>query len=553
MNHNALVVSGDGLTLTDLVRVARQRLPVELTDDPAVIGKIHQSEEFVRRAVSSGEAIYGVTTSFGANSDDVIPREEIEGFQNNALWLLKAGAGEPLPECVVRASMLSRLNSLVRGVSGIRLELLQRLVTFLNEGIHPHILEFGSIGASGDLIPLSYIAACIVGSPTGHTVTYEGRHMKAEEALKELGLGPLPLQAKEGLALINGTSVMTGMAALCLHESNVLLALSMGVHAFAFQALCAREQPMAPFIQSHKPHPGQISSARVMRRLLQGSRMTWDGIGERDERFSPSLIQDRYSLRCLPQYMAPIYEGLDSISRQIEIELNSANDNPLVDVPNQVIYNGGNFLGQNIGVAMDHLRYYIGLTAKHVDTQLALLVTPEFSNGLPSSLIGNRKRRANVGFKSLQILGNSIMPILCFLGNSIADRYPTHAEQFNQNINSQGFASANLSRQSVATFRNYLAAALMMGVQAVDLRNKLLTGHYDARKCLSPGSCRLYEAVREVVGVAPSSDRPYVFDDGDIHRDGHLRLISDDIRSEGLIVAAVRPFIAGVSNGTDDT
>lgn len=552
MSQDAVLVSGDGLNLADLVRVARQRAPVRLSGSPAVLGKIRESEEFVRHAVHSGQAIYGVTTSFGANANEVIPQAQVEDFQNNALWLLKAGVGELLPECVVRAAMLARLNSLVRGVSGIRLELLQRFVTFLNEGIHPHLFELGSIGASGDLIPLSYIAACIVGAPTGHTVTYEGRRMKAAEALQTLGLAPLPLKAKEGLALINGTSVMTGMAALCLHESNVLLALAMGVHALAFQAFCAREQPMAPFIHAHKPHPGQIRSAQVMRRLLEDSRMTWEGMDGHVDRSPPALIQDRYSLRCLPQYMAPIYEGLDGISRQIEIELNSANDNPLVDAPHQMIYNGGNFLGQNVGVAMDHLRYYIGLTAKHLDVQLALLVTPEFSNGLPPSLIGNRKRQANVGFKSLQILGNSIMPILSFLGNSIVDRYPTHAEQFNQNINSQGFNSANLARQSVATFRNYMAAALMMAVQAVDLRSKLIGGDYDARSHLAPASCRLYEAVRAVVGVPPASERPYVFDDDDIHRDEHLRLISDDILSEGSIVDAVGNIMGAVSVGEDD-
>jgi phenylalanine ammonia-lyase len=184
---------------------------------------------------------------------------------------------------------------------------------------------------------------------------------------------------------------------------------------------------------------------------------------------------------------------------------------------------------------MDQLRYYLGLLAKHLDVQIALLVTPEFNNGLPPSLKGNLARKMNMGLKGLQLTGNSIMPLLTFFGNSLADRFPTHAEQFNQNINSQGFGSANLARQSIEIFQRYIAIAFMFGVQAVDLRTYMLTGHYDARALLSPQTARLYEALYQVIGRAPSADRPYIWDDNERPLDADIARISADIAAAGHI------------------
>ena len=316
-------------------------------------------------------------------------------------------------------------------------------------------------------------------------------------------------------------------------------------YALYTQAFCASEQAYHPFIQQHKAHAGQIAAAEHMRRWLKGSKMTLEGFEGHYEHKSADLVQDRYSLRCLPQYMAPIIDGLDYIEKQLVIEMNSANDNPLFDVENRAIYNCGNFLGEHVAVSMDQLRHYIGLLGMHLDAQIAMLVAPEFSNGLPPSLIGNEERKVNTGLKTLQILGNSLVPTLTFLGNSISDRYPTHAEQFNQNINSQGFASANLARQSVDTFQYYIAVVLMMGIQSVDLRTKLLAGHYDARECLSPASITPYEAVLETVGIEPSAKTPYIYDDHDLEREKHVAAIYEDIITEGKIVGAVNEFLDG--------
>ena len=523
--------------------MARHFKAVRISDEASVRDRITGASAFIQQAVASGQPVYGVTTSVGANAKYIIPEAEVDALQNNLLWFLKSGAGERLPPSSVRAAMLLRLNSLARGVSGIRLELLERIETFLNHNVTPHIQEFGSIGASGDLVPLSYIAGSIVGDDTGHSVDFDGTPMLATQALEQLGMGHLPLKAKEGLAIVNGTSVMTGIASLCLHDSRILSALSLAAHALYSQACCSSEQAYDPFIQQHKAHTGQVKAARQMRQWLDGSKMTFEGLQGHYQHKAPDLVQDRYSLRCLPQYMAPILDGLDYIEKQLVIEMNSANDNPLFDSDTKTIYNCGNFLGEHVAVSMDQLRHHIGLLGMHLDAQIALLMEPEFSSGLPPSLVGNQDRKVNIGLKSLQIVGNSLVPILTFLGNSISDRYLTHAEQFNQNINSQGFASANLARQSVSTFQHYMAVALMVGVQAVDLRARLLTGHYDARECLSPASAVLYEAVLDTVGIGPTADKAYIRDDNDLQRDKHIAAIVEDISAEGKIVEAVRAFL----------
>jgi phenylalanine ammonia-lyase len=283
-----------------------------------------------------------------------------------------------------------------------------------------------------------------------------------------------------------------------------------------------------------------------MLNLLADSRLIREELDGSHSYRGSHLIQDRYSLRCLPQYMGPIVDGIAEIQKQIEVEMNSATDNPLIDVENLASYHGGNFLGQYVGVGMDRLRYYIGLLAKHLDVQIASLVAPEFNNGLPASLVGNPQHPINMGLKGLQIAGNSIMPLLTFYGNSIADRFPTHAEQFNQNINSQGFASANLARTSVETFQQYMAIALMFGVQSVDLRTYAMFQHYDARDTLSPATRALYIAVRNVVGHSPSTDRPYIWNDNEQSLDLHIAQIVADIASGGQIVAAVDQVLSSL-------
>ncbi len=546
-SDETVVVDKHNLTIDRVVSVARSGTRVALTNNHELLDGVKASCDYIQNAVESGAPIYGVTSGFGGMANVVVSPEQATELQNNLVRYHKVGAGDKLPLEDVRAAMLVRIKSHLHGVSGIREEIIRRMEIFLNAGVTPHVYELGSIGASGDLTPLSYITGALIGVSSDYKVDFNGEEIDAPAALEKLGLSPLQLLPKEGLAMMNGTSVMTGIAANCVYDARVLLALSMGVHALAIQGLKGTNQSFHPFIHNSKPHWGQKWCASQMLNLLAGSQLSRNELDGSHNYRGEEPIQDRYSLRCLPQYTGPIVDGLLQIAQQIEIELNSATDNPLIDVDNQVSYHGGNFLGQYVGTAMDQLRYYIGLLAKHIDVQIALLVTPSFNQGLPASLVGNTDYPVNMGLKGLQITANSIMPLLSFYGNSIVDRFPTHAEQFNQNINSQGFNSANLARRSVKTFQQYMAIALMFGVQAVDLRNYVVTSHYDAHDSLSPATRNLYRAVRDVVGQPPNSERPYIWNDREQSLDEHIALITDDIASGGQIVQAVNDILSSLN------
>ena len=534
-----VVLRGRGLTIDEVVRAARFGARVVLSDEDKLLQRVEASREYILRAARDAKPVYGVTTGFGGMADKIISPEDAADLQENLIRFQKTDSGDLLAKSDVRAAMVIRANTHLMGFSGLRLELVQRMATFLNANVTPLVREFGSIGASGDLAPLACITGALIGLDRCFMVDFDGQKIDAPSALVRLGLPGLKLQPKEGLAMVNGTAVMSGIAANCIYDAHQLLALALGAHALFIQGLKGSNQSFHPFIHSHKAHPGQVWTASQMLNLLAGSKLMRDELEGRHQRPDGDLIQDRYSMRCLPQYLGPIVDGLNQITRQIEIEINSATDNPLIDPDNQRDFHGGNFLGQYIGVGMDHLRYYLGLLAKHLDVQIAQLVAPEFSNGLPPSLIGNPNRTLNMGLKGLQINANSIMPLITFFGNSLVDRYPTHAEQFNQNINSQGLVSANLARHSIEALHQYMAVALIFGVQAVDLRTHLKAGHYDARKFISPACAPLYEAVRRVTDRPPSSERPYIFDDHEQCLSDHIRLIAADITAAGSIPDAV--------------
>jgi phenylalanine ammonia-lyase len=544
--NDSVILKGNGLTIGQVVRIARFGARVQLTTDENILRRVDAAHEYIIEAVRAGNAIYGVTTGFGGMAHTLISANDAAELQENLIWFMKTDSGKRIPDRDIRAAMAIRANTHLLGFSGLRMELIRRLEIFLNANVTPHVREFGSIGASGDLTPLACITGALIGLDKCFMVSFDGVDMDSLTALERLGLPRLPLRPKEGLAMINGTSVMSGIAANCVYDSQILLALTVAAHALAVQGLGGTNQSFHPFIHAHKPHPGQKWIAAQMLDLLAGSSLIRDELKGRHSPRQGQLIQDRYSLRCLPQYLGPVVEGLAQISRQVTTEINSATDNPLIDSDNAQDFHGGNFLGQYIGVAMDHLRYYIGLTAKHLDTQIAQLTAAEFNNGLPPSLVGNSQRKVNMGLKGLQINGNSIMPVLTFLGNSLVDRFPTHAEQFNQNINSQGMGAANLARQSIEAFQQYMAVALMFGVQAVDLRAKAVAGHYDARRCLSPATLPLYTAVLEVVGQPPSEERPYIRNDNEQALSDHIQRIAADITDDGRIPEAVRKIRDGL-------
>ena len=542
----SVLIQGDGLKLRDIVEVAREGICVRLPED-AALKKVAASRAFIERAVEAGDAIYGVTTLFGGMANVAVPKEAASALQNNLPLSHRTGTGRYLSNEDVRAAMLLRANALLRGASGVRLELIQRLALFLNLNVTPRLHCHGSIGASGDLVPLAYVTGSICGLAESFRVDYDGEEMDAWTALERMELPRLSLEAKEALALMNGTSVMTGVAATCTLDGLRVLAMTVCIHAVLAQALRASEESFHPFIHNQKPHTGQKWAAAEMLSLLKGSSLSRAEAGTRRDRMPGELIQDRYSLRCLPQYLGPVVDGMMSIAGQVEVEANSATDNPLIDGEAGIAYHCGNFLGQYIGVGMDQMRYHLGMLAKHLDVQIALAVTPEFSNGLPASLVGNPRSFINTGLKALQLTGNSLMPRISFFGQSIADRFPTHAEQFNQNINSQGLGSAVLTRESIETCHQYMAVALIFAVQAADLRTFQRFQHYNAQETLSDATRPLYEAVKSIVGVEPSRERPYIWDDADQALDEYISALTEDIQNPGSEIArAVSPVLSSL-------
>ncbi|MBV8439478.1 MAG: aromatic amino acid lyase [Hyphomicrobiales bacterium] len=546
-----IVISGDGLTIADIAAVGRGE-NIALTTDARVLDRFRRSRDFIRRGVDAGQEIYGVTTLYGGMADQRVAPELLVELQKVSLWHHKSTTGPRLPEADVRAAMLLRANSLIKGASGVRLELVERLIAFLNAKAHPHVYQRGSIGASGDLVPLSYIAGAILGLDKGYLVDLGGETLDAHATLTRLGYAPLTLEPKEGLALNNGTGACTGIAANACARAFDLMSLALAVHALLAQALLATDQSFQPFVHAVKPHPGQVWTAARMAELLAGSKIIRnERRGDRRER-AGKLIQDRYSLRCLPQFLGPVIDTLAQVARWIEIEANSANDNPLIDPDSGEIFHTGNFLAQYTGVAMDQLRYALGLMAKHLDVQIALVMSPEFSNGLSPSLVGDTTRGTNVGLKSLQIGGNSMAPLIGFYGQSIVDRFPTHAEQFNQNINSQAMNAANLARDSLDVLEHYLSLALVCAVQAVELRAKLAADTFDARAVLSPATAPLYNAARTAALGAPDASRPLHWEDLEGFIQPKIEGVMANVAGRGSVlqsIATVRESLAAFAHG----
>ena len=537
-----IIISGEGLSI-DAIEAVSKGAPVRLSDDPAVLARLEASQGRIEAAVAAGEQVYGVTTLYGGMADQYVPVERMVELQHIALWHHKTATGPRLPAEDVRAAMLLRINSLMKGYSGVRLELIQRYATFLNAGVTPHAFQRGSIGASGDLVPLSYIGASVIGLDPAFLVDWQGETLDCVTALHRLGLEPLVLRPKEGLAMNNGTTASTGVAANAMARAERVLALGLNVQAMLAEALLATNQSFHPTIQAVKPHAGQVFVGRLFRDLLEGSHLIRsEAAGARGHR-SGKLIQDRYSLRCLPQYTGPIVDMMAMAARQITTEANSANDNPLVDPDTGEIYHTGNFLAQYTAVACDTLRAQLAMLLKHLDVQIAMLVTPEFNNGLPPSLVGNPGHGLNMGLKSLQLTCNSVAPLVQFYGRSMVDLYPSHAEQFNQNINSQAMNSANLTRDAVDACEHFLAAALVFAVQAVELRGHSVRPGYDPSDLLSHRNRALYVAARGAALGAPDAGKPLVWNDTDGFIQDKVEGILTDLRDGTAIRAALAPVL----------
>ncbi len=527
-------LSGNHLDLNKFNDWVNKQASISFQPTDESLQRLNASVDAVTNAVGDEKVIYGVTTGFGGMSNNTVGCAEAAALQKNLLSFLAAAAGPEIDKQHTRGAMLLRANVLMQGKSGVRPEIIQRLVNFCQADAIPVVRQFGSIGASGDLIPLATIARSVTGQAGNAKVRIGEQTLSVTEALKHLQLDPIQLRAKEGLALINGTSFSSAIAANATIAGKQGMALAMMVQSILMRALQVDLDPFQEFVHANKPHPGQLWSAQTIRSLLAG---------EYHQQRATSQVQDRYSLRCFPQYNGAIIEGFARIQQVVETEMNSVSDNPLVDPETGQFYQSGNFLGQYLGIAMDDLRRFIGLLAKHLDVQIASLVAPEFNGGLNASLRGNNDQVYNMGLKGLQICGNSIMPMLTYMGNPIVEHFPTHAEQFNQNINGLSWGAANLAWQSIQSFQQYLAVASIFAVQAIDLRAQQTCGHFDGRELLGAQNREFYTAVYERLNAQPGPEQPFLFNDSDRWLEQDIETLARDIADQDRLVDATQPTI----------
>ena len=477
---NNLVLGVRPISIEDVEDVARREAAVEFAE--AARGRIRQGRVKLEERLAAGDHIYGVNTGVGGNIKFTLDAEQTERFQHNLMNHLSCATGAPLPQDVVRAAMLLRLATFARGTSAVRWELVAGLAELLNRGIVPVVPRYGSVGASGDLMPSAYIARALLGIGQ---VDYQRRRVSAEEALRDAGIGLMHFAPKEGLALINGTTGMTAIAALVWTDAWRVLRALAGAVALAIEALEAPREPYLPWVHESKGHPGQIAVAAHVLGLLDGSGFVKD-----------SPVQRCYSLRCAPQGLGPAWETLEGARPIIEREINSANDNPLIDPETGDLYRAGNFYGGHISRLLDTIKVDFAVEANWANALFAVLVDDRFSGGLPANLVP--APGVNSGFKGMQL---SITSLTCAIrqmaGPSSIHSLPT--EQYNQDVVSLGMHAAVTAADALECLRNAVAMVLLAATQAVDLRG--------GPERLGKGSCGVYDAVRRVAAFL-ERDRP---------------------------------------------
>jgi histidine ammonia-lyase len=478
-----VVVDGRSLTLDDVVSVSRHAARVSL--DSICLPGLQASRAIVERALAEGSPSYGINTGFGQLVDVAIPPEDVRQLQVNLVRSHAVGVGPPLREDEVRAMMLLRANSLARGNSGVRPELIETLLALLNAGVHPVIPSQGSVGSSGDLAPLAHMALAVIGE--GHA-NQGPRRMSGRDALSAAGLVPLHLEAKEGLALINGTQMMTGLGVLALHDALTLVNAAEVAAAISIDSLLGTAAAFHPAIQDARGQPGQIASAEHMRRLLESSEIA---SAHRD---STHKVQDAYTLRCVPQVIGAIRDALVYVRSAVEYELNAVTDNPLVFPEDDLIVSGGNFHGQPVALALDVLALAVTQLAAFSERRIFRLLSPQESD-LPAFLTG--RPGLSSGLMIAQYTAAALVSENKVLAHpASADSIPTSAGV--EDFNSMGAAAATKARRVVDNAAHVIAIELICAAQALEFRRPLRS---------SPAVEEAHELVRKVVPTL-DDDRP---------------------------------------------
>ena len=475
-----VVLGTNPLTIEDVVRVAREHAAIEIAE--AARTRIAQGRARLEELIARGERIYGVNTGVGGNVGISLAPEQMETMQHNLVRHLSCATGAPLPNDVVRAAMLLRLATFVPGTSSVRNELVDALAGLLNRGVTPVVPRYGSVGASGDLMPSAYIGRVLVGMGEAE---FQNRRLPAIDALDAAGLRAIRFAPKESLALMNGTTVMTAVAALLWVDAFRVLRAMLAAVALSIEAMQAPDLPFHPWVHELKGHPGQIAVAAHLLRMLEGSGYT-----------QPSGGQTCYSLRCAPQGLGQVWEALEDSRAVIEREINSANDNPLIDIETGAMYKAGNFYGGHIARLLDTWKLDFASIANWGNALMAILVDDRFSAGLPANL--TPQPGVNCGFKGMQL---SVTSLACAVrqmaGPSTIHALPT--EQYNQDVVSLGMHAAVTAMDALECVRNETAMLLLASSQAVDLRG--------GPAKLGRGSRAAYDAVRQAAAFQ-DKDRP---------------------------------------------
>lgn len=446
------------LTIEDICAVAAGRRAVALDHSEAYRSFIQSGHAFLEDMLQDDGVIYGVTTGYGDSCTVSIPADQVAELPLHITRFHGCGLGRILNHEEARAVIAARLASLAQGHSGVRYILLERLLWLLEKDIMPLIPAEGSVGASGDLTPLSYIGALLVGE---RDALYQGEIRPAREIYEELGVEPLTLQPKEGLALMNGTAVMTALACLAYKRADYLGRLSSRLTGLAVMVMKGNAGHFDERLFRVKPHPGQSRVAARIRADLKG----WA------ERHADNRLQDRYSLRCAPHVIGVLEDTLPLMRQFIETELNSANDNPIIDAEEKMLLHGGHFYGGHIAFAMDSLKNCIANLADLMDRQMALLVDTRYNNGLPSNLSAADEERASInhGFKAVQI-GMSAWAAEALKNTMPASVFSRSTECHNQDKVSMGTIAARDCLRNLELSEQVAAALVLALTQAVSIR-----------------------------------------------------------------------------------
>lgn len=467
-------LGSEGLILEDLVAIARSRRRVKLTKDSEK--KIRRTRTLIDQWVAEERTIYGITTGFGALSDVAISREDTRELQKNILMSHAAGVGEPLDEETVRAITALRIKDMARGHSGIRLETVEHLIALLNWGVCPVVPAKGSVGASGDLAPLAHLALVLLGLGEAF---YKGQRMTGKQVLSKCGLKPIELEAGEGLALVNGTQVMTAIGALSLSDATMLSKMTDLAAAMSLEVLMGSRTEFNARIHRVRPHPGQAAAADNMERITRNSEII---TSHKD----CSRIQDAYTLRCSPQVHGATKDAIQYCLKVVETEMNSATNNPLIYADSSDFLLGGNFHGQPVALAMDFLSMAVAELANISERRIERLVNPMLS-GLPAFLVGDGG--LNSGFMIAQYTAAALVSenkVLCHPAS--VDSIPTSANK--EDHVSMGTIAARQCREIIDNTENVIAIELLCAAQALDLFTNLKPGQ---------GTLLTYKVIRDSV------------------------------------------------------